>query len=131
MPPRSRGHRGCRHSDTFSAVSDSVAKNSHASQRLRALHFPLKFIRFANCLHVRKGRLQFPLAAPGKLPAPGSRRPPGSGGLWPAPGASGRHVTLAQRPTFCSRQVLLASAFRFNERLVRPEMQSSALFCPF
>lgn len=70
--PRNHGHqysRGGLHSHPFPVLRDSTTKDCFVFQRLRTFHSPLKFIRFANCLHIRKGRLQFPLTAWGRLGA--------------------------------------------------------------
>lgn len=79
MPPRNRGHQrslGWGPSHTFLVLSDSTAKDCFIFQRLRALHFPLKCIQFANCLHVRKGGCNF-LSAHGEGSRPGlCCRPP-------------------------------------------------------
>lgn len=40
---------------TFSRLSDYTVKSCFVFQRLRVLYSQLKFIWFANCLHVRKG----------------------------------------------------------------------------
>lgn len=72
IPSRNHGHRSrpARFTVTlFPMLSDSMAKDCFVFQRLWALHFPLKFIWFANCLHVRKGGLQFPFTAWGRLTA--------------------------------------------------------------
>lgn len=116
MRPRNRGHQrslGWVPSHTFLVLCDSMAKDCFIFQRLQALHFPLKLIRFANCLHVRKGGCNF-LSAHGEGLRPGlCCRPPsarwgGGRGPWRAPGAataSGKHRVLAQCSLFYSKQV--------------------------
>ena len=59
--PGNDGHQGWREpwsgfcKVTFPGLNDYTALSCFVFQRLRALEFQLKFIWFANCLHVRKG----------------------------------------------------------------------------
>lgn len=85
IPMVTRTEGSCSLCNTFSGLSDFAAKSCSAFQRLRALHFQLTLIWFANCLHVRKGERVISCHCNLKSHNYGLSSSTGSCKLWQAP----------------------------------------------